>query len=47
MMLGQSRNIGRLGFDVVVATAIAGTLATVIGVLLDHDALISKSRSRC
>ena len=47
VMLRQSGDVAWLGFDVVVATAVAGTLAAVIRIFLCHCALISNSRPRC
>ena len=47
MMFRQSRDVARLGFDVVVATAVARTLAAVVGIFLGHGALISNSPLRC
>ena len=44
VMFGQPRHVARLRLDIVIATAIAGTLATVVGVFLGHVALISRSR---
>ena len=43
VMLRQSGDVARLGFNVVVATAIAGALAAIKRVLGNHMALISKN----
>ena len=37
-MFGQARDICGLGFDVVVAAAVAGALGAVVGVFSSHDA---------
>ncbi len=47
MVLGQPRHIGWLGFNVVVATAVARAFATVKRIFLSHGALISIFRLRC
>ena len=42
VMLRQSRDIARLGFDVVIATAIARTLTAIKRILRGHDVRIPK-----